>query len=145
MPFLSISLYNFRNLEDKAIDLSAPEVFLVGQNGQGKTNLLEALYLAAYGNSFRTRNEAEIYKKNTNEYSIRVLFKENEERSHSISIISKDKKKIIEKNLKKIHDRKDFISTIPCILFCHDDLDFATGAPERRRFFIDQSLSLYDP
>ena len=54
-------------------------------------------------------------------------------------------KKIIEKNLKKIHDRKDFISTIPCILFCHDDLDFATGAPERRRFFIDQSLSLYDP
>ena len=63
MPFLSISLYNFRNLEDKAIDLSAPEVFLVGQNGQGKTNLLEALYLAAYGNSFRTRNEAEIYKK----------------------------------------------------------------------------------
>ena len=145
MPFLSISPYNFRNLEDKAIDLSAPEVFLVGQNGQGKTNLLEALYLAAYGNSFRTRNEVEIYKKNTNEYSIRVLFKENEERSHRISIVSKDKKKIIEKNLKKIHDRKDFISTIPCILFCHDDLDFATGAPERRRFFIDQSLSLYDP
>ena len=102
MPFLSISPYNFRNLEDKAIDLSAPEVFLVGQNGQGKTNLLEALYLAAYGNSFRTRNEAEIYKKNTNEYSIRVLFKENEERSHRISIVSKDKKKIIEKNLKKI-------------------------------------------
>ena len=144
MPILSISPYNFRNLENKAIDLSAPEVFLVGQNGQGKTNLLEALYLASYGNSFRTRNEAEIYKKNTNEYSIRVLFKENEERSHNISIISKDKKKIIEKNLKKIHDRKDFISTIPCILFCHDDLDFATGSPERRRFFIDQSLSLYD-
>jgi len=78
VPFLSISPYNFRNLEDKSIDLSAPEVFLVGQNGQGKTNLLEALYLAAYGNSFRTRNEAEIYKKNTNEYSVRVLFKENE-------------------------------------------------------------------
>ena len=145
MPFLSISLYNFRNIENRTIDLSAPEVFLVGQNGQGKTNLLEALYLASYGNSFRTRNEAEIYKKNTNEYSIRVLFKENEERSHRISLFSKEKKKTIEKNLKKIHDRKDFISTIPCILFCHDDLDFAIGSPERRRFFIDQSLSLYDP
>ena len=145
MPFLSISLYNFRNIENRTIDLSAPEVFLVGQNGQGKTNLLEALYLASYGNSFRTRNETEIYKKNTNEYSIRVLFKENEERSHRISLFSKDKKKTIEKNLKKIHDRKDFISTIPCILFCHDDLDFAIGSPERRRFFIDQSLSLYDP
>ena len=144
MPFLSISLCNFRNIENKTIDLSTPEVFLVGQNGQGKTNLLEALYLASYGNSFRTRNETEIYKKNTNEYSIRVLFKESEERSHRISIFSKDKKKTIEKNLKKIHDRKEFISTIPCILFCHDDLDFAIGSPERRRFFIDQSLSLYD-
>ena len=144
MPFLSVSLYNFRNLKNSTIDLSSSEVFLVGQNGQGKTNLLEALYLASYGNSFRTRNESEIYKKNTNEYSIRVLFKENEERSHRISIISKEKKKIIEKNLKKIHDRKDFISTIPCILFCHDDLDFAVGLPERRRFFIDQSLSLYN-
>jgi len=143
VPFLSISLYNFRNLENTTIDLAAPEIFLIGQNGQGKTNLLEALYLASYGNSFRTRNETEIYKTNTNEYSIRVLFKESEERSHRLSIISKNKKKIIEKNLKKIHDRKEFISTIPCILFCHDDLDFAIGSPERRRFFIDQSLSLY--
>jgi len=145
VPFLSISVYNFRNLENKTIDLSAPEIFLVGQNGQGKTNLLEALYLAAYGNSFRTRNETELYKKNTNEYSIRVLFKESEDKSHRISLFSKDKKKSIEKNLKKIYDRKDFISTIPCILFCHDDLDFAVGSPERRRFFIDQSLSLYNP
>lgn len=144
MPFLSLSLYNFRNLENANINISASEVFLIGQNGQGKTNLLEALYLASYGNSFRTRNEAEIYKKDTNEYSIRVLFKENEDRSHRISIVSKKKKKIIEKNLKRIHDRKDFISTIPCILFCHDDLHFVTGSLERRRFFIDQSLSLYD-
>ena len=93
MPFLSISPYNFRNLEDKAIDLSAPEVFLVGQNGQGKTNLLEALYLAAYGNSFRTRNEAEIYKKNTNEYSIRVLFNEMKSGAIVFPLFQKIKKK----------------------------------------------------
>lgn len=144
MPFLSVSSYNFRNLENKAINFSAPEIFLVGQNGQGKTNILEVLYLASYGNSFRTKNEEELYRKNTHEYSIHVLFKESEERSHKISIISKDKKKSIEKNLKRVRDRKDFISTIPCILFCHDDLHFATGSPERRRFFIDQSLALYD-
>lgn len=144
MPFLSISTYNFRNLENKAINLSAREVFLVGQNGQGKTNLLEALYISSYGTSFRTKNEGELYKKSTSEYAIHVLFKETEERSHKVSIISRDKKKCIEKNLKRIHDRRDFISTIPCILFCHNDLYFAIGSPERRRFFIDQSLALYD-
>ncbi len=144
MPFLSLSLYNFRNFEQLTIDLSAPEVFLVGQNGQGKTNVLESLYLASYGNSFRTRSETELCNKHADEYSIRVLFKETEEKTHRISLISKNKKKTIEKNLKKVYDRKDLISTIPCILLCHDDLHFATGAPERRRFFIDQSLSLYD-
>lgn len=144
MPFLSISLYNFRNIEDQTIDLSAPEIFLVGQNGQGKTNFLESLYIASYGNSFRTRNDSEIYKTGTTEYSIRAFFKENEEKSHNLSIISKNKKKIFEKNFKKILDRKEIISTIPCILFCHDDLNFIVGPPERRRFFVDQSLSLYD-
>ncbi len=144
MPFLSLSLYNFRNFESTTLNLSAPEVFLVGKNGQGKTNILEALYLASYGSSFRTRNETELCKRGETEYSIRVLFKETEEKTHRISLISKNKKKTIEKNIKKLYDRKDLISTIPCILLCHDDLHFATGAPERRRFFIDQSLSLYD-
>jgi len=144
VPFLSISLYNFRNIENQTIDLSAPEIFLVGQNGQGKTNFLESLYIASYGNSFRTRNDSEIYRIGTTEYSVRAFFKESEEKSHNLSIISKNKKKIFEKNFKKILDRKEIISTIPCVLFCHDDLNFIIGPPERRRFFIDQSLSLYD-
>lgn len=101
MPFLSISLYNFRNIENQTIDLSAPEIFLVGQNGQGKTNFLESLYVASYGNSFRTRNDFEIYKIGTTEYSVRALFKESEERSHNLSIISKNKKKYLKKILKE--------------------------------------------
>ena len=43
-----------------------------------------------------------------------------------------------------LHDRKELINTMPCVLYNHDDLDFAIGEPERRRFFIDQSLSMYD-
>ncbi|EFW39073.1 DNA replication/repair protein RecF [Treponema phagedenis] len=143
MPFLTISLVNFRNLSNKPIDLSAPEVFLIGKNGQGKTNLLESLYIASYGNSFRTRTDSEIYTTGTNEYSIRAMYKA--EKTDSISIISKNGKKQIEKNLKKIRSRKDLVNTIPCVLFFHNDLDFAVGSPERRRFFIDQSLSMYNP
>ena len=40
--------------------------------------------------------------------------------------------------------RKELINTMPCVLFCHDDLEFAVGEPERRRFFVDQCLSMYD-
>jgi DNA replication and repair protein RecF len=77
-------------------------------------------------------------------YSIRALFRDQGERTNTISVVYNEGKKRIEKNAKQIVDRKELVNTIPCILFSHDDLDFASGEPERRRFFIDQSLSMYD-
>ncbi|MBR1911246.1 MAG: DNA replication/repair protein RecF, partial [Treponema sp.] len=64
--------------------------------------------------------------------------------SHTTCISYNGQVKKIEKDGKIIHDRKELINTIPCVLYSHDDLDFAVGSPERRRFFIDQSLSMYD-
>ena len=72
------------------------------------------------------------------------MYRREDSESHKISVIFEGNKKRIEKDGKKIQDRKELINTIPCILFCHDDMRFATGEPEARRFFIDQSLSLYD-
>lgn len=144
MPFLSVAFNNFRNINDTSIDLSAKEVYFVGENGQGKSNLLESLYISSYGASFRTHNESEIIKNGGDSYSVRSLFKEESGKTSTVSVIYKDGQKKIEKNGKKIQDRKELINTIPCVLFCHDDLDFAVGEPERRRFFIDQSLSMYD-
>lgn len=142
MPFLSASFYNFRNLENATVDISSPEVFLVGKNGQGKTNFLEVLYVSSYGTSFRTRSLAQICTKDEKEFSIRALYKETDQISHTISIIIQDKKKDIQKNFKKIKNSKELISTIPCILFHGDDIEFAVGTPSRKRFFIDQSVSL---
>ena len=142
MPFLSASFYNFRNLENATVDISSPEVFLVGKNGQGKTNFLETLYVSSYGTSFRTRSLAQICTKDEKEFSIRALYKESDNISHTISIIIQDKKKDIQKNFKKIKNSKELISTIPCILFHGDDIEFAVGTPSRKRFFIDQSVSL---
>ena len=70
MPFLSASFYNFRNLENATVDISSPEVFLVGKNGQGKTNFLEALYVSSYGTSFRTRSLAQICTKDEKELNL---------------------------------------------------------------------------
>ena len=144
MPFLNLSCTNFRNLQNTTIDLLAKEVYFVGENGQGKTNLLESLYYLAYGSSFRTHTEQEIVKEGETAFSVRTMFKDDNDSVTSIhSEFQKGRKKIL-KNQKKITDRKELVNTIPCVLFCHDDLDFAVGEPERRRFFIDQSLSMYD-
>ena len=143
MPFLYQTLYNFRNLKNDTIDLSNREVYFVGENGQGKSNILESLYYSSYAVSFRTHTESQIIKKNQKNFSINSIYKKNDE-IQKVSIIYDEGKKRIEKNGKKIVDRKELINTIPCILFCHDDMRFATGEPENRRFFIDQSLTLYD-
>jgi DNA replication and repair protein RecF len=46
---------------------------------------------------------------------------------------------------KQAEDRKELLEINPCIVFCHEDMDFIAGTPERRRWFFDQNLSLYDP
>ena len=70
MPFLSISFTNFRNIENNTIDLLSKEVYFVGDNGQGKSNILESIYMVSYGNSFRTKNDDEIIKEGELSYSV---------------------------------------------------------------------------
>ncbi len=147
MPFLSLTLNNFRNLKNESINLSDKEIFFCGQNGQGKSNLLEALYYSSYASSFRTHNDNEIIKNGENSFNVRSLYSEENGVTHSTSIsVLKNEKlsKKIEKDGKYIKDRKELINTMPCILYSHDDMDFVIGEPEKRRFFIDQSLSMYD-
>ena len=142
--FLYQTFYNFRNLKNDTIDLSSREVYFVGENGQGKSNLLESLYYSAYGTSFRTHNESQIIKNGEKAFSVNSMFKKSDDDMQKITLVFENGKKRIDKNGKRIQDRKELINTIPCILFCHDDMKFAIGEPECRRFFIDQSLTLYD-
>ncbi len=144
MPVLTASYVNYRNLQNSTIDLLAREIYFVGENGQGKSNLLESIYYSAYGNSFRTRSDAEIVKDGESSFSIRTLYREENGATNNIFISYDRQKKRIDKNGKSIKDRKELINTMPCVLFCHEDLEFATGEPEKKRFFIDQCLSMYD-
>lgn len=142
--FLYQTFYNFRNLKNDTIDLSSREVYFVGENGQGKSNILESIYYSAYGVSFRTHVDSQIIKNGELNFSLNSMYQKLENDVQNVSVIFDNNKKSIKKNGKKLTDRKELINTIPCILFCHDDMKFATGEPECRRFFIDQSLTLFD-
>jgi DNA replication and repair protein RecF len=143
----------FRNLADAVTDIAAKNIFLVGENGQGKTNFLEALYFCAYGSSFRKAHDGEIAQAKMNQaekknFSAEIVFSD-ELRTKNISSevlvkFSAGKKSVFIDG-KKIEDRKDLLSVIPSIVFCHEDMEFVAGSPEQRRRFFDQVLSLYDP
>lgn len=143
MSFLSLSCVNFRNLQNATHNIGYPEVFLVGKNGQGKTNFLEALYISCYGASFKSVSEGQIFKKGENSYSISSLYKESDDISHTIFVGYNRGKKELQKDMKKV-ERKELIKTVPCILFYISDIEFVVGSQTRKRFFFDQCLSMYD-
>ena len=144
MGFKSVSCYNFRNLENSEINTDSENICLVGKNGQGKTNFLEAIYILCYGNSFRTRYDSVLIRENESEMSLRGTYSDYTGNNNSISYMLKNKKKEIRFNSKQIKDRKEIIHNIPCIVFAHDDIQYVNGTPERRRNFFNQTISLFD-
>ena len=144
MGLLSIKTYNYRNLENNEVKIDSPEVFLTGTNGQGKTNFLEIIYFLCFGASFRTRKDKLLITAGTSEMGVQGKYNlDNNENTVSAKITGN--KKSISVNGKRITDRKEIINNIPCIIFSHDDISFVNGSPERRRWFFNQVMSLYDP
>jgi DNA replication and repair protein RecF len=143
MFFSSLRTTAFRNLADTEVFTGAKDVFLVGENGQGKTNFLEALYFCAYASSFRTARDSELTYNGVKDFSAKV--KLSQSINDELFVKFEKGKKSIFINGKHAEDRKELLSIAPSIVFCHEDMEFVSGSPERRRWFFDQTLSLYDP
>ena len=146
MRFIDLNLYNFRNISSADLSVDAEDIVLTGINGQGKTNILEAIYTLCYGSSFRTPNLKECMKLGSSDgFRIEGTFSIDEREKESIKVIFKDNKRHIFIDDKEIKDRKELIYRFPCIVFCHEDIQFIKGEPEMRRRFFDQMMSLYSP
>ena len=145
MGFSSLRCYQFRNLSDAVHQFSGREIFLIGENGQGKSNCLEALYLLCYGSSFRAHADADMIRNGHSEASVMGHYRSTEGNTQEISVIMKRKEsKEIRVNGKKILERKDILLSIPCVVFSHDDLEFIIGSPAKKRRFLNQTLCLYN-
>ncbi|MCL2209662.1 MAG: DNA replication and repair protein RecF [Treponema sp.] len=147
MLFSSLRTSAFRNLRDAETFTEAKDVFLIGENGQGKTNFLEALYFCAYASSFRSVRDSEMARNASSggEKDFSAAVKISQSVNDEILVKYEKGKKSIFINRKHTEDRKELLSIAPCIVFCHEDMEFVSGSPERRRWFFDQTLSLYDP
>jgi len=142
--FEQVRFYQFRNWTNDIVDLGASkEVILTGNNGQGKTNFLEGIYLLCYGSSFRTKNEKKLCLHGTQEFSARGsgLFSG---RPAEVSVKLTTQRKEILVNGEIVRDRKELVRHLPCVAFTHEDYQFVSGGPEFQRYFFDQTLSLFD-
>ncbi len=146
MGFSQLRLYQFRNIADTTLQLSSRNVCFVGRNGQGKTNLLEAIYLLCYGSSFRTRQDSLLIRNGCKEMALSgTVTADDEDRELELDLRIQNSRKLITVDQEPVQDRKDIIHNVPCIVFCHDDIDFASGPPDRRRWFFNQTMSMGEP
>ena len=143
MGFAFLRTVAFRNLLDAEINVQGKDIFLVGENGQGKTNFLEALYFCSYASSFRNVRDKDLVCTGKTDCLASVVL--DSSLYSNVNVAFKDGKKIISLDGKRIEDRKELLSVAPVIVFCHEDMDFVAGTPERRRWFFDQTRSLWDP
>ena len=133
MKVLSLSLENFRNFEREEISFSEGTNVITGQNAQGKTNLLEAVYLLCLGRSFRTRFDRELINFGSDFAAVaaRIEAQERQQRIE-ISLRRGQRKRILQNGVKKTAG--ELQSALKTVLFCPDDLSIIkSGAAERRR------------
>ncbi len=146
MSFTSIRLSSFRNLADAEVGVEAERILLVGENGQGKTNFLEAIYYLSYGASFRGTSDAEAARAGSSAFALAGGFRPEGIGSaaleETIAVSWDSGAKSIKLDGKALRDRKELIERNPAIIFCHEDFEFSSGEPERRRFFFDQTAGL---
>lgn len=145
MKITSIQLKNYRNYDSCDIDLTDRLNLIIGDNGQGKTNLLETLYVAGFGRSFRTSRDSELIKMQEKMMHLKVSFiKHNMQGSVEIKLLS-DKKKEIRVNGSVITKMSDLIGHLNLVLFSPEDLRLVKESPSERRRFMDRELSHISP
>lgn len=144
MRIESLRLHQFRNYGEAAISFPDSVVLLYGQNGQGKTNLLEALYMAGTGKSYRGTADSDVIKWQAEDASLIVAFQRSGVTQQVKLILSHVEKKEVWVNETKVPQR-ELLGTLHEVLFSPEDLQLIKGSPALRRRFMDMEISQVSP
>lgn len=137
MIIKSLELRNFRNYEKQAITFCDGINILYGQNAQGKTNILEALYIAATGKSHRTNYYHDLVQYQKPGFELRLNAVIDDRESSIVIKYLKDKGRYVEVNRIRRDKLSDILGTLNIILFSPETLEVVKGSPQIRRKFLD--------
>ena len=141
----NLQLTNFRNYRDCSIDFDSIKTLVVGENAQGKTNILEAVYYLSHNDSYRIQKDSELILWGESFCKIKGDITKYEMDLSLEVIINPPSKKILKVNDIKKTKSSDFLGNIVSVNFCVDDLLLIRGVPQDRRKWIDSSISSIYP
>ena len=138
-----INLINFRNYNSQKIELDKNINVFFGENAQGKTNIIEAIFLSSIGKSFRTNKEKELIKFNEEKAFVEINYKKRD-REGNLKIEIGDKKNIYLNGI-KLKKLSELLGNINIVIFTPDDINILKGGPQNRRKFLDIMISQLRP
>jgi DNA replication and repair protein RecF len=140
MRLTRIRVADFRNLAFADVTVDAPRVFLLGDNGQGKTNLLEAAGLVSAFRSFRTTEIAPLIRAGATEARLRldVALAGDDHAEVELRLAKGSRKALV--NGTPVTSVARHLGQFPTIVFCSDDLRLVRGSPGNRRRWLDAAI-----
>lgn len=142
-----LSLFNYRNYSSLQKGFPSQINILIGQNAQGKTNLIEAIYYLSTGKTYRPARDGQLVKWNCNNYAIKGDITNNggsvniEITFYTMPQVSKE----IKINGLKITRMAELLGNLTVVLFAPEDLSIIKGSPGERRKMLDQDISQVSP
>ena len=138
-----IKINNFRNYKSQEINLEKNINLFYGENAQGKTNIIEAIFLSSMGKSFRAKKDKEMISLGEENSIIEIEY-EKIDRDGKIKI-ELGNKKIVYINGIKIKKLSELLGNINVVIFTPDDINILKGGPQNRRRFLDIMISQLRP
>lgn len=134
-----LRLYHFRNFEEQKIDFSSGANIFVGHNGQGKSNILESIYVLFTGESFRPASTGHLILEGHNECSVTAVLDDDK-----INLKIQDGRKSFSMNEKKV-TRRALLEKQALTLFSPESLNAIKGSPDERRQLVDELALFIQP
>ena len=140
----NISLLQFKNYENRQFVFTENIVGICGKNGKGKTNLLDAIYLACFSKSYFSKTDSANVYKGLSGMRVEANFVKEGDPEKIVCILRENNKKELQRNGEEYKRFSKHIGLLPAVMIAPDDLELITGSSETRRKFIDTLLSQSD-
>lgn len=140
-----LSIINYKNLVQAELQFSPKINCFMGNNGMGKTNLLDAVYYLSFCKSYTNPIDSQIIHHDADVCMLQGRFlSENNSREEIYSAIRRRQKKQFKRNKKEYERLSDHIGLIPLVMISPADNELITGGSETRRKFLDMAISQFD-
>lgn len=144
MQITELTLRSYRSYETLHLAFDPGVQIFLGANAQGKTNIIEALYYAAFGRSHRTSSDAELIRVGADGAYIGLSFRRHDVPSELSFTFARGARRRITYAGESLRQR-DLVGILPMVLFSPEDLFLVKGAPALRRRYLDAELSQASP